>query len=142
MNSLTSTKVIGYLAIIFVAGAATGAVIVFNNSRAQAIQAPPSMEKTCSRLQDRLVNKVGLTPAQVTKLQPVFDQAARELRTIHTKAIRDTDAVICKVHHQIAAELSPEQKVKLDALDIKRKEWLRLRLKDRDQEGQKEGKER
>lgn len=131
MNYLTTSKVIAYLAAIFVAGGATGAVITLQNTRCQEVQTP-SMEKACTRLQDRLVVKLGLSPEQVKKLQPVFDQSAKELRVIHAKAICATDDVIRRAHEQIVPELNPDQRAKLAQLDQERAEWLRHKLKGRE----------
>ena len=136
MNYLTTSKLIGYLAIIFLAGGATGAVITLKNSRAQEVQTP-SVEKTCNRLQNRLVSKLGLTPEQVKTLQPVFDQSARELRAIHSKAMCATDEVIRRAHEQIARELTPEQKLKLELLDKERADWLHHKLKGPDPDSER-----
>jgi hypothetical protein len=127
MNYLTTSKILAYLAVIFIAGGATGAVITLKNARDRQAQ-PPSVEKACTRFQDQLIAKLGLTPAQVRKLQPVFDQTAHDLRVIHAKALRNGDEVIRKAHQQIARELTPEQKRKLDAFDQEREEWLRHRF--------------
>jgi hypothetical protein len=113
MNHLTPSKVIGYLAVIFVAGGATGAVLTLSNSRDQRTQ-PPSIEKTCTRFQDRLITKVGLTPKQVKKLQPVFDRTSHELCAIHSRALGDAEEVIRRAHEEIAKELTPEQKTRFE----------------------------
>jgi len=126
MNYLTTGKVLVYLAIIFMAGGATGAVIMRNAHEHQA--QPASMEKACHRFQDRLVSKLSLTDVQVKKLQPVFDETAQELRAVHARAIHHTDEIIRKAHQQIAKELTPEQKAKLEQFDQERQEWLRQRL--------------
>jgi Spy/CpxP family protein refolding chaperone len=129
MNYVTTSKVVAYLAIIFVAGGATGAVITYKNARSQQAQ-PASMEKACTRFQDRLVSRLALTPDQVARLQPVFDQTSQKLRAIHSKALRNTDEVIRRAHEQIARELTPEQKAKLECMEKERQEWLEHRLKD------------
>jgi hypothetical protein len=127
MNSLTTSKLLVYLTIIFVAGGATGAVLTLQNTRRHQAQ-PPTMAKACTRFQDRLISRLALTPEQVKKLQPVFDQTTHELRAIHAKALRGTDDVIRRAHEQIARELTPEQKTKLEVLDKERQDWLRRRL--------------
>jgi uncharacterized membrane protein YqiK len=131
MNHLTTSKIAAYLAIIFIAGGATGAVITLKNARAQETQAP-SMEKACNRFQDRLISKLGLTEEQVIKLQPVFEETAQELRFVHSKAVCEADQIIRSAHHKIAKELTPEQKVTLDQFEAERKEWLDRRFKQRD----------
>jgi Spy/CpxP family protein refolding chaperone len=131
MNSLTKGKILAYLAIIFIAGGATGAVIMMRKDRGQQAQ-PASVEKACTRFQDRLILKLELTPAQVRKLQPVFDQTTHDLRAIHAKALRHADEVIRRAHEEIARELTPEQKLKLQALDQEREDWLRRRVQSRE----------
>jgi hypothetical protein len=128
MNSLTTSKVVGYLAIIFVAGGATGAVLTLNNSGERRPQVP-SMQKACNRLQDRLTSKLGLTPDQLKRLQPLFDHTANELRAVHSKALGDTEDILRRAHEEIAKELTPEQKLKLDQCDHERHEWLRQQIK-------------
>jgi len=123
MNALTTSKVVAYLSIIFVAGGATGAVITLRNARAsEAKQA--SMEKVCLRVQDRLKAKLGLTDQQMKELQPTFDQTARELATVHQRAVCDTDRIIRKAHQEISKYLNPEQQMKLQAVDQERRAWL------------------
>lgn len=126
MNYLTKSKVIAYLIVIFIAGGATGAVITLKGARERDVEAP-SLEKTCNRLQDRLVSKLGLTEDQVAKLQPVFDETAEALRKVHFKALCDTDHILRRAHERIAKELTPEQQAKLAEFDEKRTEWLKRR---------------
>ena len=128
MNSLTSGKLIAYLAFIFVAGGVTGAVITANKSMDRDIQAQ-SLEKTCSRIQDRLRSRLDLTQAQFEKLRPVFDQTAQELRSVHGRAICEMDGIIRKAHQRIALELNPDQKIKLERYDAERQRWLQRKLK-------------
>lgn len=128
MNSLTKSKVIAYLAVIFIAGGATGAVITLNSARERDVQ-PPSMEKTCNRLQDRLVSKLALTEEQVARLQPVFDETAEALRTVHSNALCNTDRILRDAHEKIARELTTEQKAKLAEFDTRRTEWLKRHVK-------------
>jgi len=129
MNSLSTSKVIACFAIVFLAGGATGAVITLKHTRAREAR-PTSMEKVCTRLQDRLKTRLSLTEPQMKTLQPVFDQTAQDLQTVRAQAIRDTDQIICRAHHRIAKELNPEQKRKLDDFDKERRDWMQNRLKD------------
>jgi hypothetical protein len=129
MNHLSLSKAIAVLALIFIAGGAAGAVLTFKNTRARETQAP-SVEKACTRMQDRLISKLGLTAAQVKKLQPVFDQTAHELRAVRCKAISDSDSIIRRAHEQIAKELTPEQIGKLEEFDQQRRDWVRRQVKD------------
>jgi len=129
MNHLTLSKAIAVLLLVFVAGGAAGAVLTLKNTRAREVQTP-SVEKACTRMQDRLVTKLGLCDAKVKKLQPVFDQTAKELRAVRCKAICESDAIIRRAHEQIAKELTPEQMAKLEEFDQQRRDWVRRQVKE------------
>jgi hypothetical protein len=129
MNHLTLTKAIAVLALIFIAGGAAGAVLTLKNTRAREAQ-PASVEKACTRMQDKLISKLGLTEAQVKKLRPVFDQTAQQLRAIRGKAICESDAIIRRAHEQIAKELNPEQTLKLEECDQQRRDWVQRQIND------------
>ena len=129
MNHLSLTKAIAVLALVFVAGGAAGAVLTFKNTRARDVQ-PAWVEKACTRMQDRLISKLGLTEAQVKKLQPVFDQTSQQLRAVRCKAICESDAIIRRAHEQIAKELNPVQTTKLEEFDQQRRDWVRRQVKD------------
>jgi len=126
MNYLTTNKVVVYLAVIFIAGGAAGAVITSRNTRREA--QPVSIDKICTRMQDRLIAKLGLTEAQITKLRPIFDRTAQELRAVQVKALGDSDEIIRKAHEQMAAELTADQKAKLAEFDQERRAWIQRRL--------------
>ena len=131
MNPLTTSKVIAYLAVIFVAGGATGTVITLRHAGEHRPQVA-TMAKACNRLQDRLTTKLGLTREQSKKLQPLFERTAEELRAVHAKALGDTELILRRAHEEIAKELTPEQKLKLDQCDQERNEWLRHRIQEHD----------
>jgi Spy/CpxP family protein refolding chaperone len=127
MNSLTQSKIILYLAIIFVAGGITGTVIAWGSAKRKMAD-PPSMEKVCSSLQERLKTKLELTPDQLKKIQPILDQAAQEMQAIHGKTMEQIDQTVRRTHEEIAKELSPAQKKKLAELDSERCEFMQKRL--------------
>ena len=131
MNYLTTSKVVGYLALIFIAGAAAGAAIALRHSPPREAPAA-SMENVCSRFQDRLTQKLALTPAQVQLCKPVFDQTAAELRAVHTRALRDTDMIIRRAYDEIAPGLTPQQRTRLEQCNRERGEILKRRLKEPD----------
>lgn len=128
MNALTSGKLIVYLAFIFLAGGITGAVITASKSREREVQ-PQSIDRTCSRIQDRLKTRLSLTPDQMAKFKPLFEQTAQELRSVHGRAMSEMNEVLRKAHARMAVELTPEQKIKLEQYDAERQQWLHRKLK-------------
>lgn len=131
MNYLTTSKVVAYLALIFIAGGIAGAAITLRHSPPREAPAA-SMEKVCSRFQDRLTTKLALTPEQVQHFKPVFDQTAAQLRAVHTRALNDTDMIIRHAYDEIATELTPQQRALLEQCNRERSEILRRRLKEPD----------
>jgi Spy/CpxP family protein refolding chaperone len=131
MNYLTPSKVIAYLVLIFVAGGVAGAALALKHAPTPVAPAA-SMEKVCSRFQERLTTKLALNPDQVHRLKPVFDQTAAELHLVHTRALHDTDAVIRRAYEEIDKELTPEQHARLQQCNRERNEILSRRLKDPD----------
>jgi hypothetical protein len=127
MSTLTTNKVLALLAMFFVAGAAAGSVATHLRTRHQEVS-PASVEKVCTRFQDRLKTRLSLSDEQMKKLQPVFDQTAGQLQAARARAIRETDEVICRAHERIALELSSGQKDKLAQMDQERRDWIRHRL--------------
>jgi Spy/CpxP family protein refolding chaperone len=123
MNGLTRTKVIAYLAVIFVAGGVTGAVLVRND---RDHPSRPSPEKFCRKVRDRLQSELSLTPAQVAKLDPLLEKQARRMEEIRTQTVQQLNELIRTSNLEIAdvLNLSPEQRSKLDAMEKKRQEFM------------------
>lgn len=130
MTSLTKTKLIAYLAVIFVAGAVSGAVIT--SRRAQEKSRPPSMEKVCHTMHDHLKAKLELTPEQVLQVQPILDQTAHAIKKSHARTMAEIDAAIERSHEEVAKYLTAEQLVKLEALRAERREWKAKRQRQRE----------
>ncbi len=127
MNPLTQSKIILYLAVIFVAGGITGTVIAWGNAKRQLIQ-PTSMDTVCSYMESRLKARLGLTPEQLEKIRPILDQTGREMKAIHAKTLEQMDRTIQNANKQIAKELNEEQKRKLEQMEAERREFMRNRL--------------
>lgn len=128
MNSLSQSKIVLYLAVIFVAGGITGTVIAWGSAKRKMLQ-PPSMEKVCSFMEDKLKSRLDLTPEQMAKIQPILNQTACEMKAIHAQTLEQIDRTIQKANEQIAKELNAEQRRKLEEMEIERREFMQKRLK-------------
>ena len=133
MTGITQTKLAAYLAVIFVAGAVSGSVITLR--KAQAKSQPPSMEKVCHKMQDRLRTSLELTSEQSAEIQPILDRTAQEIKKIHSRTMQEIEAAICRGHEQLAKHLNPQQRLRLDQLDADRRDWLAKRQRARDANG-------
>ena len=123
MNS--KWKLLLYLAVIFVAGGVTGAVVSARNTR-QKFFAPPKPAEISAHMLKRLEKKLELTPVQVTRIQPLIARSAQAFDAIHAESFRKIGRVFEDLNQQIAAELTPEQRSRLDQMDRERREsWQR-----------------
>lgn len=124
MNHLTRTKVIAYLAVIFIAGSVTGAVIGWNGAQSRRMK-PPSPKNFCERVREQMRTELNLNPAQVQQLDPLLDKQARQMEEIHGRTVQQVNEVIQAFNTEIAdvLNLSPEQREKLSEMEKKRREF-------------------
>jgi Spy/CpxP family protein refolding chaperone len=127
MTSITKSKLSLYLGVIFIAGVVSGSVITLRKAQTKA--QPPSMENVCHKMQDSLKAKLGLTDEQFAKVRPILEQTAQEIQSIHGRTMQEIDAAIRRSHDELAKHLTPEQKQKLEEMDIERRDWMMRRAK-------------
>jgi Spy/CpxP family protein refolding chaperone len=86
-------------------------------------------------MMDRLVSELSLTPEQKEKIAPIVARAEEETRRLRRESVQSFRAVMEKANGEIAAELTPEQKAKLDDMRKRFRERIeRYRARDRDRE--------
>lgn len=150
MNS--KQKIAFYVALIFLAGGVAGGSIAWTASTKQQGPPPrrefPDAKRMCDFMKKRLQERVGLTAAQVEKIEPLLEESARDLRAIHDRTLQEVEEVIRRTHTQIAATLTPEQNARLEEVERERREFWRKHFKKKehkdrdggkDQDGDKEG---
>lgn len=119
MTSLTRKKLSLYIAVIFVAGAASGSVLALRS--AQKRSHPPTMEKVCHQMERQLKTRLELTDEQFARIRPLLDEGAREIRQIHSRTLDEIDEAIRKNHAAMARHLTPDQQRRLEAMDAERR---------------------
>ena len=134
MTHLTKAKLLLYLGMIFVAGGVTGAVISLSSTRTHATE-PTEVDKMCDHMQKRLKAKLQLNPEQERKVQPILDGMTREIASVHKRTTEQVGTIISKAHENLARELTPEQKLKLEEWKSERKENKQRRSKERNKSG-------
>jgi len=132
MTNISKNKLILSLALIFVAGGVSGAVLTLGSTSKQSSPKPPSMERVCDHMKKRLQARLSLTDEQLTKISPVLEKTARELELIHRRHIRDVELVFEKSNEELALHLSPEQQRKLEEYSRERKAYFERSNKNRD----------
>jgi Spy/CpxP family protein refolding chaperone len=100
---------------IFLAGILVGGLVTLRVGRNFAQRLPMS-EQFGPQLLRRLVTQLDLTPEQQEKMKPIVSQAAEELRELRRSTQRTSAAVVVRMQGDIAALLTPAQKVKFDEL--------------------------
>jgi Spy/CpxP family protein refolding chaperone len=122
MNPDSVRKARMWLAVVFVVGAAIGAVFGYSFGHrgydaALATSKPPlsEPERRAHRVAD-MTKELGLTPEQSLKADEVIRQAHQEMKAIRDKSEQDVDAVRQKARNQMRAFLTPEQLPKFEAM--------------------------
>ncbi|MEO7600546.1 MAG: hypothetical protein ABIV50_16555 [Opitutus sp.] len=104
-------KVILILVGVFIAGAVCGGPIALRFMR------PPRPEWNRGarpQVMDRLTKDLQLTEAQTEKIRPIVSRAQEEMQHFRRESIRNIATVMDRMHTDVAAELTPEQRLKLE----------------------------
>ena len=75
------------------------------------------MEQVTAHLRKHLQTRLGLKADQVEKINPVLEQTSRDLQAVHEKSMSEVEQVFKRCNHEVAKTLTPEQKVKLEAME-------------------------
>lgn len=112
---------------IFLAGILVGGLVTLRWGKNFAQRLPMS-EQYGPQLMRRLVTQLDLTPEQQAKVKPIVDQAAEELHQLRRTTQRTSAAVLVRMQGEIAALLTPAQKIKFDEqVTQQRERWERLK---------------
>ena len=67
-------------------------------------------------MMDRFTKQLDLTPVQQEKIRPILLQAQQETQRLRKDNMKAIMEVMDRTHAAVAAELTPEQRVKQDAM--------------------------
>lgn len=110
---------------IFAAGLVAGGLVAL---RIMNRPPPPrfaSPEQFGPQLMKRFAAKLDLTDEQQNKIRPLILKAGEDLHLIRRQAWTNSTSTIDKLEADIAAQLTPEQKVKFDQLLAEQREKLK-----------------
>ena len=127
MTSLSKWKLGLYVLAIFLAGGGSGAFIAWQVCRRTPVAPVPPAE-IGARLRARFQSQLALTPDQARKIDPMIDQAMRRVEDIRKETASHVFANVSNLHEQVQEVLTPEQKVKFEALERVRRDYLRLKF--------------
>ena len=127
MNRALQWKLIAAFILVFVAGGISGAFLggLYAQHHFFAFHRP---ELIGGRMKERLRTELNLTPEQLAKISPIIDKTAAQLRDIRRETGRRVHETIAESHRQIAANLTDEQRQKLQQIEERHRHWRHHRF--------------
>ena len=113
MNAGLKWKLIAGFLLVFIAGGVTGGFLAASTIR-HYFRSHHSI--AAQRMRERLKAQLDLTPEQMAKISPVIDKTAAQLEDIRKDTAHRVHDTFANAHEQIAADLNPEQRAKLEQL--------------------------
>ena len=74
-------------------------------------------------MKEHLRAELSLTPEQVGKVSPIVDKTASQLQEIRRDTGRHVHEIMAEAHKEIAANLTDEQKQKLQQIEERHRRW-------------------
>jgi hypothetical protein len=122
MNRALQWKLIAGFLLVFVAGGITGAFVGGSYARHHFFELHRP-ERIAAQMKNRLRAELNLTPEQVAKISPIVDKTASQLRIIRRGTGQRVHQVMAEAHRQMAANLTDEQRQKLQQIEERHRRW-------------------
>src|SRR6266481_252065 len=122
MNRALQWKLIAGFLLVFVAGGISGAFVGGLYARHHFFHLH-HRQLPGRRMMERLRTELNLTPEQVAKISPIIDKTADQLREIRRDTARRVHETIAEAHRQMAANLTDEQRQKLQQIEQRHRRW-------------------
>ena len=122
MNQALKWKLIVGFILVFVAGGISGAFLggLYARHLFFGFHHP---EQIGARMKERLRTELNLTPEQLAKISPIIDKTAVQLREIRRETAGRVHVTIAEAHRQMAANLTDEQRQKLQLIEERHRRW-------------------
>jgi Spy/CpxP family protein refolding chaperone len=122
MNQVLKWKLIAGFLLVFVAGGIAGAALGGFYARHLFFEFHhPKL--VGARMKERLRTELSLTPEQVAKVSPIVDKTAAQLQEIRRDTGRRVHEIMADAHKEIAANLTDEQRQKLQQIEERHRRW-------------------
>jgi Spy/CpxP family protein refolding chaperone len=122
MNRALQWKLIAGFLLVFVAGGITGAFVGGSYARHHFLELHRP-ERIGAQMKERLRAELNLTPDQVANISPIIDKTASQLRDIRRDTGQRVHQVMSDAHRQMAANLTDEQRQKLQQIEERHRRW-------------------
>ncbi len=117
MNAALKGKLIAGFILAFLAGGVTGSFFTFHEGGTWRRHFGHHSRDFTGRMQERIESQLNLTPEQKAKIQPVFDQAAKELEQIRAETGAKVRRVFQQTHQALEPILTTEQQSRLKQIE-------------------------
>lgn len=131
-------KLIILLTGIFLAGGGTGAFLTVQFGRNWVAQ-KAAPERWAPDHLKKLTERLALSPEQVEQLKPIVRRNMEELGRLRSQSMTETRVVMERMEREVAAQLTPEQRVKFDEYNREKRERLRKLMEKRAENERREG---
>jgi uncharacterized membrane protein YqiK len=123
MKFLTKSKIILYLAAIFLAGGVTGAVIGWRETTEKNKERTTS-KGICDVFRTRLRSELGLTADQLNQLEPLLQKRVKAMEEIRARTVQQIEELLRASDAEIAEalNLTDDQRAKLRLMEQDRRE--------------------
>jgi Spy/CpxP family protein refolding chaperone len=123
MTKASSWKVVLYATLIFVAGLFIG--VLAGPYVQRTFLRPPTPTEMSRHILARLESRLSLTPEQTAQIKPLMEQTASDIEAIRVATTKQVSDRIAETNSKIATFITPEQKAKLDQMEVERRERMR-----------------
>lgn len=126
MNEALKWKLVAGFLLVFVAGGITGAALggLYARHLFFEFHRPG---RVGDRMKERLRAELSLTPEQVARVSPIVDKTAAKLQEIRRDTGRRVHEIMDEAHKEIAANLTDEQRQKLQQIEEQHRRWRHRR---------------
>ena len=125
MNAALKWKLVAGFLLVFIAGGVTGAFFAANMAR-HYFTGPPDHALIAQRMRERLQMQLRLTPEQMQKISPIIERSAAQLEEIRMDSARKVRQTFAETHREMAANLTEEQRQRLDQMRHRHQHWLEM----------------
>src|SRR5262245_473098 len=133
MNRALQWKLVAGFLLVFIAGGITGAFFGGSYARRHFFELHHP-ERIGGRMKERLRAELNLTPEQLARISPIIDKTSAQLGEIRRDTGRRVRGIIADAHRQMAAELTGEQRQKLNQVEERHRRWRHHRFHDHSDE--------
>lgn len=122
MNGALRWKLVAGFVLVFVAGGIAGAAFGGFYARHLFFEFHRP-GRVGDRMKERLRTELRLTPEQMAKVSPIVDKTAAKLKEIRRDTGQRVHEIMTEAHKEIAANLSDEQRQKLQQIEERHRRW-------------------